>query len=370
MTRVLHVSQPTEAGVARVIGYLVADQLRAGWDVLTACPPDGPLAADTRTLGARLVPWPATRAPGPAVPAETLRLARLVGKVKPDVVHLHSSKAGLAGRLALRGRLPTIFQPNGWSFLAATGALRPAVLAWERYAIRWAHRVVHVSQRERTDAELLGIRGRGVVVPNGVDLDAFTEQDDAARARSRERLGLGAGPIAVCVGRLCRQKGQDVLFAAWPRVRAAVPDARLVLVGDGPDRAALTAAAPPGVVFAGAAGDPRPWYAAADVVVLPSRWEGMSMVQLEAMASARCVLATDVGGVAEALPDGATVLPVEDPVAFGEALAARLARPELAAEEATAAGERARSVYDVRRTASRIREVYAEVLGRGVMGGL
>lgn len=362
MTRVLHVSQPTEAGIARVVGYLVADQRSAGWDVVAACPPDGPLAADALALGARSVPWPATRSPGAAVPGEVLRLARLVDEVKPDLVHLHSSKAGLAGRLAVRGRLPTIFQPNGWSFLAATGALRPAVLAWERYAIRWAHRVLHVSQRERTDAELLGIRGRGVVVPNGVDLDTFTPQDDAARARARAGLGLGAGPIAVCVGRLCRQKGQDVLFAAWPRVRAEVPDAQLVLVGDGPARPALTAAAPPGVVFAGRAGDPRPWYAAADVVVLPSRWEGMSMVQLEAMASARCVLATDVSGVAEALPDGAVVLPVGDPAALGDALAARLSQPALVAAEAAAARDRARSTYDVRRSATRVREVYAEVL--------
>ncbi|MEN3356148.1 MAG: hypothetical protein V7637_130 [Mycobacteriales bacterium] len=363
MMRVLHVSQPTEAGVARVIGYLLADQLRAGWDVLTACPPDGPLAEDTRRLGARLVPWPATRRPGAAVPGEVLRLARLIARVRPDIVHLHSSKAGLAGRLALRGRVPTVFQPNGWSFLAATGALRPAVLAWERYAVRWAHRVVHVSQRECTDAEELGIRGRGVVVPNGVDLRTFTAQDDAARARARVDLGLGTGPIAVCVGRLCRQKGQDLLFAGWPRALAAAPAAQLVLVGDGPDRAALEAAAPRGVVFAGGTDDPRPWYAAADVVVLPSRWEGMSMVQLEAMASGRCLLATDVGGAAEALPDGALVLPVGDAAAFGAALAARLAQPDLVAAEAAAARERARGTYDVRRTATRIREIYAEVVG-------
>jgi glycosyltransferase involved in cell wall biosynthesis len=363
--RVLHVSQPTEAGVARVVGYLMTDQLRAGWDVLTACPPDGPLAADARRLGARLLPWPATRQPGPAVPAEVLRLAGLVRQTRPDLVHLHSSKAGLAGRLALRGRVPTIFQPNGWSFQAATGALRPAVLAWERYATRWAHRVLHVSQRELTDAHRLGIRGRGVVVPNGVDLEAFTAQDDVARTAARARLGLAGGPLVVCVGRLCRQKGQDVLFSAWPQALAAAPAARLVLVGDGPARAALQATAPPGVLFAGRTDDPRPWYAAADVVVLPSRWEGMSMVQLEAMASARCLLATDVGGVAEALGDGAPVLPVGDAVALGAALAARLARPDLAATEAAAAGERARTTYDVRRTTTRVRELYAEVVGGG-----
>lgn len=365
MMRVLHVSQPTEAGVARVVGYLLADQIRAGWEAVAACPPRGRLAADAGRVGARLLPWPATREPGPAVAGEVRRLARLVEEVRPDLVHLHSSKAGLAGRLALRGRVPTVFQPNGWSYLAATGALRPATLAWERYATRWADRVVHVSQWERADAERLGIRGHAVVVPNGVDVERFAAQDDGARATARTALGLGAAPVAVCVGRLCRQKGQDVLLAAWPRARAAVPEARLVLVGDGPDRLALTAAAPAGVLFAGPSADPRAWYAAADVVVLPSRWEGLSLVQLEAMASARCVLATDVGGVREALPEIATVVPAGDPAALGDALAQRLARPALAAAEAAAAREQARTRYDVRRVAAQMRELYAEVVGGG-----
>jgi glycosyltransferase involved in cell wall biosynthesis len=359
------VSQPTEAGVARVVGYLLADQVRAGWEVLAACPPDGPLATDARLTGAEPLPWPATRTPGAAVAGEVRRLSRLVAAVRPDLVHLHSSKAGLAGRLALRGRLPTVFQPNGWSYLAAAGPLRTAALAWERYATRWAHRVVHVSQWERADAERLGIRGRAVVVPNGVDVEVFAAQDDRARAVARVALGLGAAPVAVCVGRLCRQKGQDVLLAAWPRARAAVPDAQLVLVGDGPDRLALHAAAPPGVRFAGPATDARQWYAAADVVVLPSRWEGLSLVQLEAMASARCVLGTDVGGVREALPETATVVPAGDPAALGDALAQRLARPALAAAEAVASRERARARYDVRRVAAQMRDVYAEVVGGG-----
>jgi glycosyltransferase involved in cell wall biosynthesis len=364
MTRVLHVSQPTEAGVARVVGYLLADQVRSGWEVIAACPPDGPLTGHVHRAGAQPLPWSATRSPGPGVPGEVARLAALVRQVQPDLVHLHSSKAGLAGRLALRGRLPTVFQPNGWSFLAASGALKPAVVAWERYATRWAHRVVHVSQRERTEAERLGIRGHAVVVPNGVDVEEFAAADDTARTRSRIALGLPAdAPIVVCVGRLCRQKGQDVLLAAWPRVRAVVPNAVAMLVGEGPDRPALEAAAGPGVLFAGATTDPRPWYAVADVVVLPSRWEGLSLVQLEAMASARCVVATDVSGAAEALPEAATVVPVGDPVALGAALALRLTHPELVAAEGAAARERASCRYDIRRVTARIREVYAEVLG-------
>jgi glycosyltransferase involved in cell wall biosynthesis len=368
MLRVLHVSQPTDAGVARVVADLVADQVAAGLDVATACPPDGPLAGRARRLGAAVLRWPASREPGPALAPEAVALARLVARHRPDLVHLHSSKAGLAGRLAVRGRVPTVFQPHAWSFLAAPGLMRPACVAWERYATRWTHRVVYVSDRERRDGERLGIRAAGVVVPNGVDLAEFAAGDRAGRDRARAALGLGPGPVAVCVGRLCRQKGQDLLLAAWPRVQAAVPEARLVLVGDGPARAELAAAAPPGVVLAGPAADPRPWYAAADVVALPSRWEGMALVQLEAMASGRCVVATDTGGARELLPDPAAVVPVEDVAALADALSTRLAEPSLAAAEGAAGRARACAEHDIRQVAPRVRQVYADLVGVRVGG--
>ena len=362
MLRVLHVSQPTEAGVARVVRHLVTDQLGAGLDVIAACPPTGPLPVDVAAAGARVLAWPATREPGPVSGHETLRLLRLVESVGADVVHLHSAKAGLAGRLAVRGRKPTVYQPHAWSFWAATGWQRAGSLAWERFGARWTDQLVLVSEREREEAARLRIPTEGVVVPNCVDVEWFAAQDDSARAEARAALGLDEAPTVVCVGRLCRQKGQDLLLRAWPRVTAAVPDARLVLVGDGPDRARLAAGAPPAVLLAGRADDPRPWYAAADVVVLPSRWEGQALVLLEAMASARSVVSTDVGGAREALPaDGGAVVPVGDTEGLAAALVARLHDPGLATAEGAAGRGRACAGHDVRRTTARIRAIYQNV---------
>ena len=138
----------------------------------------------------------------------------------------------------------------------------------------------------------------------------------------------------MCVGRLCRQKGQDVLLRAWAGVPARVPGARLVLVGEGPDRAALEELAaelpqPDSVRFAGRVEDPRDWYVAADLMVLPSRWEGMALAPLEAMACSRPVLLTDVAGARECLPQGAPgPVPVGDPDALREALVTRLSDRE------------------------------------------
>lgn len=230
-------AQPGEYGVVTVLEGLVEDQVRRGWRVGVAGPvPIGP---------ARHLPWTAGRAPGPAVVGEVRRLSALVRHFEPDVVHLHSSKAGLAGRLAIRGRLPTILQPHAWSFLALSGPLAAASLWWERMAVRWADTVLCCSEAERRRGVAAGIRGSWCVVANPVDLDRYPAGSDADRQAARRELGLGAAPLAVCVGRLSAQKGQDLLLRAWPRVRHEVPAAELVLVGDGPARGELEGRKPP-----------------------------------------------------------------------------------------------------------------------------
>ncbi|MGY1662356.1 glycosyltransferase [Geodermatophilus sp. SYSU D00705] len=360
---VVHVAQPTTEGVARCVVGLVRHQVAAGLEVTVVCPDDGWLASEAVAGGARHVPWAAGRNPGPAVARETAALRRILSDLRPSLVHLHSAKAGLAGRLALRGRVATVFQPHAWSFLAVQGALRRATLAWEIWALRWSRRVVCVSEAERRDAVALGVplNGRVRVVPNGVDTDRFRPQD---RADARARLCLGDGPVAVCVGRLSEQKGQDVLLQAWPAIRAAVPGARLVLVGEGPWRERLAAVAEPDVVLAGNSGDPRDWYAAADVVVVPSRWEGMALVPLEAGSSGRSVVMTDVAGAREAVSPGTgAVVPAEDPAALAEAVQVRLRDRAAADRQGAAARRHVVEHFSLSVSGVRMQAVYQELLG-------
>lgn len=277
--KVLHVAEPTDGGVARCVALFAAYQRSLGWDATVLSPSSG---------------WAAGPRPGPATLGETLRLRSLIREVDPDVVHLHSSKAGLAGRLALRGARPTLFQPHAWSFTAVEGAVRRATLAWERLGARWATRVVCVSEGERAVGVASGIDARYVVVPNGVDLRRFSP---GSREAAREVLGLGDEPLVVCVGRLHRQKGQHFLLDA-------LPDVRVALVGDGPDRESLAAR---GAWLVGETDDVAAWYRAADVVVQPSKWEGMALTLLEAMACGRPIVATDVPGTRELLPPEALV---------------------------------------------------------------
>lgn len=341
----------------------VRDQVAQGLEVGVACPPRSATAEPAVEAGAVLMPWEATRGPRPAVLAETRRLRRIVEAYDPDLVHLHSSKAGLAGRLALRGRRPTIFQPHGWSFEAATGLAREGAVTWERYASRWASLLICVSEGERRRGEEVGIHARWRVVPNGVDLERFPAATELDRQAARHGFGLDSGPHALCVGRLTRQKGQDVLLDAWPTVRERVPGATLLLVGEGPDQDELERRQVPGVVFAGQRSDVPEWLAATDVVVLPSRWEGMAFTMLEAMARGRSVVMTAVSGAREAIEEGAgAVVPPEERQALAEALALRLSNPKLAAAEGAEGRRRAEERYDMRLGAASITEIYEDLL--------
>ncbi len=158
------------------------------------------------------------------------------------------------------------------------------------------------------------------MILNGVDLAEFRPAGPRDRIHARKLLGLDDVPDRRVRGRADGAEG-----AAGPPRRLAArsgpgcPRPSCVLVGDGPDRRALERLADglPGVTFAGARTDVPLWMAAADVVVVPSRWEGMALVPLEAMACARSVVATDVNGVVDSVPPGAgAIVPLDDPQAL------------------------------------------------------
>lgn len=362
---VLHLAQPVEGGVARVVTDLVGAQTREGVRVVVACPEGGSLSRRAAAAGAEVEHWAAVRKLGPCVAAETHRAHRLIRRLGPDVVHAHSAKAGLAARLALRGRVPTVYQPHAWSFEAVEGRTARLARAWERRAACWTDRVLCVSEAERRTGEQAEIAARWAVVHNGVP-EAVPGTRAAARAALPQLAGVPAdAPLVVCVGRLCRQKGQRTLLSAWSRIAAEVPAAWLALVGDGPDRQELSRTAPGRVLFAGASDEVNRWYAAADLVVLPSRWEGMALTPLEAMACGRPVVVTDVGGARECLPPGqqeACLVPPGDPQALAVSVTRLLLEPELRDFMGEAARKHVRADFDVRRTAASVLRLYHELL--------
>ena len=365
MPSVLHVSETLLGGVGSVVTDLVQAEVEAGWSVSIAAPADAATTELVEMSGGQAHYWSPPPRPGASLPRELHNLRRAVAAVAPDLLHLHSSMAGMCGRLVVRRRIPTLFQPHSWSFFAVQQPVSSAALAWERWAARWADLVLCVSEDEREHANAAHVRGRITVVPNGVDLQRFERADDSARELARASLGLGPEPLALLPGRLHRQKGQSRLLDAWPEVLAVVPDARLVLAGEGPDRQALAARELPGVRLVGQVADIRPWLAAADVVVMPSTWEGMSLALLEARASSRSVVVTDVPGMREVVvPGTGAVVPLGDARALADAVSRRLADPRLTKSEGTAARADVERRHDLSVQRARVLELSAMLAKR------
>lgn len=377
--RVLHVVQPVTGGVPRVVLDLIQQHLTApdAPRLLVACPEQGPLAGWVTAAGADWLRWDATRSPGTALPSEIRALARLIARTRPGLVHAHSAKAGLAARLALRGRVPTVFQPHAWSFEAVEGTAARLARRWEVGAARWASRIVCVSEAERATGEAAGVRGHWTVVPNGVDTDRFRPEPPAHDVLPRARRAPHDAPPALagtdprapssCAspGSAAR-RGRTCCCGPGPRSYDGSPGRGWPSWVTGRTGNGCAAGSPEGVIFAGAAEDPAPWYRAADLVVLPSRWEGMALAPLEAMACGRPVLLTDVAGARESLAPGHRaycLVPPGDPAALARAAAGLL----LDAPRRAALGAQGRrhvlTTHDVRQSARAVAAVYRDILG-------
>lgn len=208
------------------------------------------------------------------------------------------------------------------------------------------------------------------IVPNGADLpDTAAEEVVAGRWRAKY-LVTPIKPLWVVVGRLEEQKGHDVLFDALAALVRDGLDFTLVVAGEGSRRGwleqqAVSRGLAPRVQFVGQLEDVGGVLAAADGVILPSRWEGLPLVLLEAMARGRPIVASRVGGMADALEDGVsgTLVPPGDPAALAAALESLHKRADKAWRMARVAAQRVRERYTWPAVVDEFEAVYDDVLG-------
>jgi glycosyltransferase involved in cell wall biosynthesis len=309
-------------GGAQRIALETALHLRAaGWESELWCGPqsgpEGTLLEEARARGQRVRIIPGLLRE--IAPLSDLRahahLRRTLRDGRFDVVHTHSSKAGILGRLAAGAarvplRLHTI---HGWATTPdATRFTRGLYTLLERRAAREAHALIAVSEAVR-DAGLargIGEPSQYRVIHGGISIPPAP--DDAQRRRARETLGLPhAATVIGTIGRLDDAKDPLGAFAALTTLVRADPALRIVFIGDGHLRtrlAAAIAAAGLGerVTLAGLRRDAVALTAAFDVFFLASRWEGFPLAVIEAMAMGLPVVAYDVAGVREAVREGET----------------------------------------------------------------
>ena len=356
--RVLHIiTRLTLGGSAENTVATTLALMRAGYACTLAAglaESDADVVADARRRGCAVIDVPSL---GREVRAwdlgVVLQLVRLIRRHGPTIVHTHTSKAGFTGRLAARmTRVPlVIHQPHGHIFYAYYGPRTTAFyVALERLAARWTDVIVTLTERG-TEEHLLRRIGRPaqyVTVPSGVDTAALRA---AAPAREDARARLGVLPdefVVAALGRFVPVKGFDLLVAALPRLAQSSPGARLLLIGDGPERERLAAMATDlgvsgRVTITGATRDVAAYLAAADVFAAPSRNEGMGRALVEAMALGLPVVGAAVGGIPAVVADGVCgrLVPAGDVGALAEALVDLAEDGALRAKLGAAAVERA-----------------------------
>jgi glycosyltransferase involved in cell wall biosynthesis len=311
----------------------------------------GPAAAGERFFRGRVTFGPAEIAerPRPARDAAAvLRLRALLARARPDVVHAHGLRAGALAALAL---LPP--RPGPRVSLAVTvhnappgGGPSGAVYAvLERIVARRADAVTCVSGDLAARMRRLGAAGVGMAQ---VPAPAAAAPDAAAVAAARAGLGGAGQPVVLAVGRLAPQKGFGTLLAAAVRWQGRDPRPVIALVGTGPLAGSLRAQADAGGVrvrFLGQRPDVPALLAAADVVVVPSLWEGQPLIVQEALRAGRPLVAAAVGGIPDLTgPDAAMLVPPGDEAALAAAVLSVVDQPVLAERLSAAARERAASL--------------------------
>jgi glycosyltransferase involved in cell wall biosynthesis len=302
------------------------------------------------------------------------RLLGLLKRQRPHVVHTHLGRADSYGRLAARlAGVPVIVTTahnvERWKDNIAFRSI-------DAFTSQFAHRTIACSERVREHLRAVGTvpMNKVTVIRNGINLGIWDRSPNPATTiEFRKSFNFAEQDFVIgIVGRLEEQKGHVYLFEALASLRDEFSNLRLLVVGEGTLGDSLrqlvnSLKLSPNVTFAGARRDMRIVYEALNLVVIPSLWEGLPITLLEAMASGRAVVATNVGGIPEVIRHefNGLLLPPKDSVAIADAIKRCYCDRDLMSRLALAGKNTVHMEFSIEVTARKVIEVYEELMERG-----
>jgi len=308
---------------------------------------------------------------------EVLRLAQLIRRERPTILHTHTAKAGAVGRLAALvsgdARPPIVVHTfHGHVLRGYFGPFRTlGFRLLERWLARGTDALVAVSPEVRDDLVRLGVapRAKFTVVRLGIELEARSGGQNG-RDETRRVLGIAPGRFTVgWIGRMTGVKRTGDVLLAFKELRERGVDALLCMVGDGPERRQVEQRAHDlgimrDTLFLGYQEDVAQFYAAFDAMILPSGNEGTPVSAMESLAAGRPVVATRVGGVPDVVRDGEDGFLVElgDVEELADALARLAEDPELRVRMGEAGRARVLPRYAVKRLVEDVDRLYRSLL--------
>lgn len=386
---ILHVhTQPVISGSGINTLLTLRGSLQRGHRVALACGSLGPLTDAAERAGASVHVIPSLQ--NAIRPVEEIRAVwnlRQLARIQHfDLVHTHNSKAGFIGRLAARlaGTPLILHTVHGFAFHDAEKPWRRALFRkLERVAAGWCDGMIFISRPlvEWARRERIGPGTPQALIYSGIDVEAYRAADGSS---FRREMGVADGTLLVgMVSKLWEGKGHDVLLRAWKGLldrRRPDPPPVLAIVGEGELRVRLEAMAEElgiagSVRFTGFRADVPEVTAALDASVLPSLFEGMGRVILEAMAAGKPVVASKTGGIPDLVRHGENGLLVQpgSPASLETALEQILTDPSLRSRLGAGAARSLRPEHSADRMVSEIHRFYDEIArrkarGRGMKG--
>jgi glycosyltransferase involved in cell wall biosynthesis len=354
----------TELNAVRTVEQLDRDRFELA---LVTFAEDGPLRSRYERAGVPIHSFPVPNLYGIAAARQIGGLSRFLRAWRADVVHSHDCYNNMFATLAARlAGVPLVIASRRWHHaLPRRGFAAGNRLAYRQLAhVTLANSVAVANILANEDSVP---RGRIVMVPNFLEEEAFTQPTAAERGAAREALGVPADSVVIgCVANLRPEKDHAMLLEAFAALRSRHPAVHLVLIGDGPEGPALRNAAnrlgiADVVHFAGHRPNrpnPHAWF---DVSVLCSRHEGFPNTVIEAMAAARPVVATAVGGVPDAITDGESgvLVPPGDAERLATTLDHLLGDAPRAAQLGAVAAARVRALFHRDVVIPRLHALYA-----------
>ncbi|WP_462405926.1 glycosyltransferase family 4 protein [Gracilibacillus sp. Marseille-QA3620] len=242
-----------------------------------------------------------------------IKIRRIIKKYSPDVVYMHSSKAGAIGRLANLGMKNTsLYNPHGWSFNMECGCFEKTAYRWiERFLARFCTKIIAISEYEKESAlENRICRDSKIkVIFNGIDVQDSYRKSKKHTLTKRD-LGIPDDAYVFgTVGRLAKQKAPDIFIDFASLIKKQIPKAYFIMVGDGDEISEIQAmiereGLKESVLITGWVDDPMQYIPLFDQAFLLSRWEGFGLVLAEYMLAEKPIIATSVDAIPEVIENG------------------------------------------------------------------
>lgn len=364
----MHVIDGLGVGGTETILYeLVSGLVSSGFEVTVCYFNPGPLVEKYSKLDITLIHIPYTTRVDPIL---FFRLLKVIRSCKPQIVHTHLFKSDIHGLLASRlcgvpVSLTTLHSMNDWAKSSFLGFVYGLVL-------RLADKVVVLSDEiaEYFIRQSNVPTDRFVTIHNAIPIEKFTQQEGKGRETVREEFGIPEGsPLFGFIARLAPPKDHEVFLYAAVKILLGRPDARFLIVGEGELKTSLIKKSmelglEKSVIFTGFRKDIPEIFSALDVVVLASRFEGLPVVLMEAMASSRPIVATMARGIISVVTNEVNGLLVQqdDPEALAQACMRLLNDSDLRHKLVEAGLLRAKTTYSIRVKVNKTADLYNSLL--------